>query len=116
MRVAQAKPWVVVSILVGFLIAETVRFAQVISQNEVGLGGDYLFYRGFGETWLETGQWYLPRQFEPHEFAPMEDNLFPPTALPLFVAGAIAPWPLWWLVPVLVLGYCIYRWRPSPLA
>jgi hypothetical protein len=97
------------------LLAETALFMPMIEYG-YGLGADGFFYIDLGRRWLETGQWYLPHQFEPHTVTNMVDNVYPPTALPLFVAGAIAPWPLWWIVPIAVLGYCIWRWQPSPWA
>lgn len=104
-----------VALLLGLLVAEAVAFWFVI-ERDLGIGADAWFYRNLGDTWLETGQWYLPRQFEPHTFEAMADNVYPPSALPLFVAFALTPWPLWWVVPIAVLVYCLYRWRPSPVA
>lgn len=43
----------------------------------------------------------------------MRDNIYPPNALLLFVPFTIAPAFLWWLIPTLILGYALLRWRPN---
>jgi hypothetical protein len=112
-------PWSTVAIggLLGLLAAETLLFIQVIERSPTTfLGMDYLFYRDLGAQWLETGQWYLPFQFGPHEFTAMVDNVYPPTALVLFVPAAVAPWIAWWGVPIALLGAALWRMRPAPWA
>jgi hypothetical protein len=42
----------------------------------------------------------------------MLDNVYPPTAIPLFVFGAVAPAVLWWAVPIAVTVAALYRMRP----
>lgn len=119
-RVWSAR-WLVVA-LAGLWLAVFVwyiQFALVPGGHEVGM--DFLFYRGLGERWLADGTWYTPRQLAgPHEPLLMVDNLYPPSALPLIVALAVLPLPvatvLWWAIPLGVLAYAAWRWRPGPWA
>jgi hypothetical protein len=60
---------------------------------------------------------YWPHQLEgPYDFSVMVDNLYPPPALPLFVAAAIMPWFLWWAIPAAVVLFVIAGYRPGPWA
>jgi hypothetical protein len=43
----------------------------------------------------------------------MESVLYPPTALYLFVPFVWLPAIVWWIVPLGILGYAVYRWRPA---
>ena len=43
----------------------------------------------------------------------MTDVLYPPSALFLFVPFAVAAIVLWWVVPIAITGYAIWRWRPA---
>ena len=105
--------------LLGLLATEALVFAQVIdnSSPKQWLWMDYYFYRDLGARWLADGQWYLPHQLEGEfVFQQMVDNLYPPLALLLFVPTALLPPVLWWAVPIGLLAYALYRWRPSPWA
>ena len=46
----------------------------------------------------------------------MVDVLYPPHALFLFVPLAFVPAITWWVVPIAVIGYAVWRWRPAPWA
>jgi hypothetical protein len=92
--------------VVAFVSATTIGF-------EGNLGDDYDFYSDVGARWLATGSYYLPYQFEPHDFINMGDNLYPPSALPLFIGAEILPALVWWAIPVGVLLYTIASWRPG---
>jgi hypothetical protein len=78
------------------------------------IGDDYDFYSDIGARWLAGVPYYLPYQFDPHVFINMGDNLYPPSALPLFVGAAVLPPVIWWVVPIGVLVYVIVGWRPGP--
>jgi hypothetical protein len=111
--------WVraVVVVLAGLAVTELVIFVQVaIADPYFAPGMDYEFYRAVGERWLADGSYYLPHQLAgPHDVALMVDVLYPPSALFLFVPFVWLPAVLWWAVPIGVIGYALYRWRPSPL-
>ena len=40
-------------------------------------------------------------------------NLYPPTALYLFVPASLLPRVLWWVVPLAIIGWSLYRLRPA---
>lgn len=111
-------PWLtgISAVLLALLIAETVLFIEVIERSWTYLGMDYMFYRDVGARWLHDGSWYLPFQFAPHEFTNMVSNVYPPTALFLFVPAALMPWVFWWAVPIAVLAYALRRMQPAPWA
>jgi hypothetical protein len=96
-----------------FLVASV-----LIPRSDIwSLGMDYRFYRDVGARWLADGSFYLPRQLSgPYEAALMSDVVYPPSALLLFVPFAVLPAFLWWLLPMLILGYAIARLRPAPWA
>ncbi len=77
-------------------------------------GYDFRYYQGVGARWLADGTYYWPHQLAgPYDFTINVDNLYPPTTLPLFVAAAIAPFLLWWVVPAAIIGSVLRSWRPG---
>lgn len=81
------------------------------------LGFDYGFYREIGARFLGGGPLYWPYQLAgAYDFTGQRDNLYPPNALLLFGPAAALPWPLaaflWWAIPLSVIGYAFWRWRP----
>ena len=80
-------------------------------------GYDYSFYVAVARRWLETGVYYVPYQVAgPYPFHDMVDNLYPPSALLLFVPASVAPAVLWWIIPGAVVAFAFWRFRPSPWA
>ena len=78
------------------------------------LGTDLTYYRGVGERWLDTGQFYLPRQLAgPYVVQADVDVLYPPIAIPFFAALRWLPFPLWWAIPLAVIGLVLARLRPA---
>jgi hypothetical protein len=78
---------------------------------------DYVFYRDVGARWLEDGTYYLPHQLAgPYEVTLMVDVLYPPAALLLFVPFVWLPAVLWWAIPLGILGYVVWSYRPGPWA
>ena len=79
---------------------------------------DYVFYRDIGVGWLQDGSYYLPHQLSgvPYDLAPMADVLYPPHALFLFVPLVFVPAIVWWAIPIAVIAYAVWRWRPAPWA
>ena len=90
-------------------------WAYIDQQHAIGL--DFAFYRSVGEHWLTTGQLYLPHQLSgPYVVRTEVDVLYPPLALFLFVPFHWLPYPLWWAIPVCVVGFEVWRFRPAPWA
>lgn len=76
------------------------------------VGWDAYVYSSIGAHFLETGQAYFPSQSHAYEGAGVV-NIYPPTALYLFVPASLAPRVLWWIVPLAVIGWSLYRLRPA---
>jgi len=78
------------------------------------IGTDHTFYVSIARRWLETGQYYLPHQLTgPYVVQTDVDNLYPPISLLLFVPFVWLPYPLWWIVPGLIVAGAIRRLRPA---
>jgi hypothetical protein len=93
----------------GVLMTEAV-YRGALMRGEIGY--DATFYAMLGRHFLETGQAYFPSQSSPYEAVGMV-NVYPPTALYLFVPASFTPLPLWWIIPLAVIGWSLYRLRPA---
>lgn len=112
---------VVVGLVAAFTVLVALRLAQtVIDAGHIGL--DYSFYRGVALRFLETGALYMPHQLEGPYVAGLSgqaavaDNLYPPSALLLFVPFLWLPAAAWWVVPIAVSLYVLRAWRPTLLS
>lgn len=116
--------WVLPIALMALVAVEAVYLALSVIPSQHGrqwLAMDFEFYRSVGARWLEDGSYYLQRQTAGPYVATLlgagtpADILYPPSALLLFVPFTFLPAVLWWLVPTILLGWCIASWRPDPL-
>jgi hypothetical protein len=99
------------------LVIETAYLVSVVIPANWSLGQDFRYYANVGAQWLADGSYYLPRQLEwPYVARLMEDVLYPPNALYLFVPAAVLPWIAWWAVPIAVTLYVLWSWKPQPWA
>ena len=97
--------------LLGWVAVLTVTIhAGAAVRGEVGY--DYGFYVAVGRHFLETGQAYFPSQSAPYIAEGMV-NIYPPTALYLFVPFVVLPAVLWWAVPLGIIASALYRLRPA---
>jgi Flp pilus assembly pilin Flp len=79
-------------------------------------GPDYRLYMEAGRRWLDGGGYYLPSQLA-GPYAPLApDVLYPPTSLLLFVPLSFLPAPIYWLVPMGLTAWAIWRLRPRMVA
>jgi hypothetical protein len=106
--------WVLVGLAAGLATAVAIWESRFVV--DVGrLGLDYGFYRDLGARVLAGGPLYLPHQLAgPYDVGLVVDNLYPPPALALFIAAALTPWLLWWLIPIAVTAYVVRGYRPAP--
>lgn len=79
-------------------------------------GIDYELYMNATRSWIDTGDFYEPHQLAGPYQIHDGDILYPPTALWLFVPSTFLPAVLWWIVPLLLTAWSIWRLRPGPLA
>jgi hypothetical protein len=113
----QTGPFHVVLVAVAFgILVATLIVAISTRGHEAGM--DFWFYRDIGARWLSDGTYYTPTQLagRPYELEAMVDVLYPPTALALFVPFVFVPAILWWVIPLGVLAYVVWSYRPSPWA
>ena len=83
-------------------------------EEQGALGLDLTYFRAISQRWLDTGEFYLPRQLAgPYVVETLVDVLYPPIALYLFVPFLVLPDLLWWAVPITVFVLCIVRLRPA---
>ena len=76
---------------------------------------DYSMYMDATRRWLGGGPFYLPQQLAgPYTLVP-GDPLYPPVALLLFVPFTMVPAAAWWLVPLGLTAWGLWRLRPSPI-
>ena len=76
------------------------------------VGWDAGLYAAVGTHFLETGRAYFPIQSAPYSAEGIV-NLYPPTALYLFVPATLLPRALWWVVPLFIIAWSLHRLRPA---
>ena len=87
-------------------------WVDIDKQHANGL--DFAFYKSVGDHWLSTGQFYLPHQLSgPYVVRTEVDVLYPPLALFLFIPFHWLPFWLWWVIPIGIVGYTVWRLRPA---
>ncbi len=98
-------------IAVGVAAEAVVLYGIVNGQHAVGL--DLPFYRSIAQRWIDTGVYYTEQQLAgPYQVQTEVTNLYPPTALYLFVPFLVLPAVVWWIVPLALLAYVIWWCRP----
>ena len=91
-------------------VYEIIVLIQVIGSQ---LGEDRLFFQAIGQRWLDGAPIYHPHQLAgPYQLTLQVDNVYPPSALLLFVPLTVLPAFLWWLIPLAVTGYVIAAGGP----
>ena len=108
-----ALPMAAVTIVIAALtVVQWLEYRPVF--NEFA-GRDFMLYRDAAARWLAGGPFYEPYQLAgPYEVT-AGDILYPPVGLFLFVPFVYVPAASWWIVPIGVTFYSIWRLRPAPL-
>jgi hypothetical protein len=120
-RTPAAGPWalrwgrpVAVGLTLALVAAGLVELRAAMS--DVGLsivGLDIGHYLDATRRWLDTGTPYLPNEVAgPFQFGPLT-FLHPPVALYLFLPFLFLPVALWWAIPLSVVVWSIWSWRPA---
>lgn len=73
-------------------------------------------YLPAAQRFLETGTPYTADQLAGPYAIGVHTFLHPPAALPLFVPFLFLPVLLWWIIPLGLTGYVVWRLRPGPWA
>ena len=76
----------------------------------VGIDADIYFTAT--QTWLQDGQWYLPRQLAGPYGIEYGDVLYPPILLYLLVPFQWLPFALWWAIPLAAIAVGLLAMRP----
>lgn len=79
----------------------------------VWLGNDYRLYMEATRSWLADGSFYRDYQVAGPYVVYAREILYPPVALWLFVPFTFLPAILWW-APVPIIGWVVWKQRPSP--
>jgi len=79
------------------------------------LADDYIFYVELAQRFLRDGTLYGDRQLTGHSYTVLVniDNIYPPPSIALFIPFAFLPAVLWWLIPLGVLAYTVWRLKPA---
>jgi hypothetical protein len=101
-------------VVLGFAAAELV-IVWRINAEFGNIGEDFNFFVQLGRRWLESGVLYGDRQLTgaPYHVEINVDNLYPPPAALLFAAFVFLPWIAWYLVPVALVTFTVWRLRPG---
>jgi hypothetical protein len=102
-------------VILGFGLWETA--VALDRASAVGqVGGDLAMYLQATQRFLGGGSFYLPQHVAAPYVLSGDAILYPPTTIPLFVAFLVLPSALFWLVPIVVIGWVVAQHRPTPWA
>jgi len=103
-------------VFLGIGAAEAALLYQIIDAQDA-IGADPVFFRSIAQRWLDTGEFYTERQLSgPYTTVTLVDNLYPPSALYLFVPFTVLPPALWWALPIAFVIWTVWRLRPRSWA
>jgi len=64
----------------------------IIISDQNAIGADPVFFREIAQRWIDTGTFYTEHQLSgPYTTVTLQDNLYPPSALYLFVPFTVLP-------------------------
>ncbi len=100
------------AVLLAFAVALFVAVLRgALGRGEVGY--DAGLYLDSARRWLALGDFYYPAQFAGPYRAEGTVMLYPPLALYLFVPLSILPRIAWWVIPLGILAWHVWRCRPA---
>ena len=104
---------IALAVLLGWRLAIELRvFAHWIAVSSQG--HDFYLYLKAARTWLAGGSFYHPYQLAgPYRIA-LNEILYPPPILLIFVPFTVLPAFLYWAIPAAIIGTLILYWRPGP--
>ena len=78
------------------------------------IGADLDLYLVATRRWLAGGSFYLQHQLVGPYVIADGDILYPPITIPLFMAFLVLPEFLFWVLPLSIIAWVTYRYRPAP--
>ncbi len=102
---------VITGLLLIWIILELHEATSVLC---AGVGVDYRLYMESARRWLEGGAFYPQWQLAGPYVLQEPAVLYPPLAVPFLAAFALLPWPFWYMPPIVIIGYAVWRLRPGP--
>ena len=91
-----------------------IRFLHPIWTPTVGF--DLTVLQDATRRWLAGGNFYPASQLAGPYVNLSTQILYPPVSLLLFVPSLWLPAPLWWIIPLALIGAVVVHWRPAPWA
>jgi hypothetical protein len=122
MRWGSVRPGVVVFGTLAGLFALLIvgKYIRVVGEAtpEGRMWFDFNVYVNVARQFFETGALYTPFQLSgPYPDVIYQDgwviNLYPPPMLLLFAPFTVLPAVLWWLIPMSIVAYMTWYWRPA---
>jgi hypothetical protein len=105
---------VIVAVSFALFVVQLVWFASG-GISIITLDWDRGHYMDAVKRFLDVGTPYLPSEVAaPFDYSPLT-FLHPPLALWLMTPFAFLPAVAWYVVPTVVVAWCLLLWRPSPL-
>jgi hypothetical protein len=109
-----ARTWAAASIVACVLLVLLLLPAWLTVLSGVDFGCDFTLYADAARRWVAGGPFYDPYQLAgPYDTA-HGAVLYPPVALWLSVPFTILPSALWWLIPMMTVGWSLAQLRPRP--
>lgn len=102
-------------VILGLTIVQWSAYSDPAIVERYG-GVDFALYRDAAARWLGGGPFYEPYQLAGSYEVRAGDVLYPPVALLLFIPFIVLPAVLWWVIPLALTGWSVWRLRPSPVA
>jgi hypothetical protein len=118
LRIDSVAHWSTLAIVGVFALLSAVRLIALLQVQWAVVdewGVDYRFFMQAASQLLSGQGLYAAEQLAgPYDvnFHSSTDVWYPPPAAVLFVGFYFLPAALWWAVPLLAVGYGIYRWKP----
>jgi hypothetical protein len=112
------RPIAIVFLVVAAFMAgiELLGILRVWEMAQITVASEYRTLTEATARWLAGGPFYRPEQLAGPYGWEGDWILYPPPMLLLFVPLSLLPPPAWWIAPIGVTAWAIYRLRPRPLA
>lgn len=104
---------VILGVTLVFAAWEFAVLVPYVLSQKYALGVDFHQYMGATRSWLDGDGFYKARQLGGPYVIEGGDILYPPTLLYLLVPFVVLPEFLWWLIPIGIVSYTVWRLRPA---